>query len=114
MMQELLVYDLLVLELMVEQPELSIREMFQKVNQLIEERGMSSDYVTPRSDKSAIEVALRRLHAARLIDRASIDANLHRLNINMLFTVIGRDWKGYPYYIPISGNGLDFVNRKER
>ncbi len=112
-MKELNVYDLLVLEVL-QTEHLSYRELFARVNELIATREMPSDYVTPASNKSAVENSLRRLHASGLIDAPSNSAAIQRPAVLELLNRVGADWRQWPFYIPILDRGLDYQNMKER
>lgn len=113
-MREIGVYDLLVFET-IGSAKLSYRALFDAVNKLIASRAMPSDYVTTPSAKSAVENALRRLHAAQLIDAPRPDASIDRDKARELLGYIGANWRRWPYFIPIRDEGgLDYDNAKER
>lgn len=114
-MKELQVYDLFVLTIMGDQPDLSYRALHDAVNDHIRALDVSADYASPTTNKSAVENSLRRLHAAGLIDAPKPSATIQRFEVRELVKHVGSDWRRYPYFIPIKDEGgLDFENMKER
>lgn len=114
-MKELQVYDILLLMLIQDQPDLTYRGLHEELNKLIARLGIPSDYTIQASATSAVENSLRRLHAALLIDAPKPKATINRGFARELWERVGEDWRRWPYFIPIRDEGgLDYDQMKER
>lgn len=112
-MKQLTGYDLIALRLIELTPGVSVRGLHTAINAWIKMSGVTSDYATPKKDKSSVEVTLRKLREAGLLSTASMLA-VNQANALKLWQTIGRDWRRWPWYIPLTNEGLDYAGIKER
>jgi hypothetical protein len=112
MPRQLTTYDLLALQEIEKDPNISVRTLWKRVNERIIREDISANYATIRHSKGPMEFCLRRLRSVGLVkpNVTEVDTVL----THQLWQQVGRAWRQWPWYIPIANNNLDFVHMKER
>lgn len=109
-MSELTTYDLVVLQIYCEAPGISIRNAHTVVNERIKAREIPASRAEFAKDKTSVEVSLKKLSQARLLDFQRYA--LHS-NVRFLWSTIGRDWHTWPERIPIlTDGGLNYLSMR--